>query len=117
MTKFQFVKINVLNSKLKALYDERASLESDIEFIRFMGGSGPLSKKRKESLIYCIENINKIKLKIERIIDQEKDEVAKTILYLRYIKGLTFQDISDKINYSISFVSKKLLKYKDYCSS
>ena len=117
MTKFQFVKLNVLSSKLKALYDEKANIESDIEFIRFLGGNSQLSDKRKELLINCIENTNKLKSKIERVIDQEKDETVKTILYLRYIKGLTFQDISDKINYSISFVSKKLLKYKDFCSS
>lgn len=113
MTKFQLVKLNVLNVKLKALYEEANCLKSDIEFIRFIGGNGTLSEKRKRQLINCIENTNKTKSKIERIIDQENDEVTKTILYMRYIKGLTFQDISDSINYSISFISKKLLKYRD----
>ncbi|MBR1844253.1 MAG: hypothetical protein IJ790_00815 [Lachnospiraceae bacterium] len=95
------------------LNEERSNIESDIEYIRFIGGKGTITKKRAKYILYNIESINKIKMQIEKRIFRVKNEVDRDILYLRFIKGLTIREIGDKINYSSSAVSRRLLKYEN----
>ena len=111
MTKYQLFKICNLNNKIKFLKKERENIESDIEFIKYIGKQSPLSEKRAQKITENIEKTNYYKNRIENIINKEKDEMIKQILWLKYVSNLTLKEISDTINYSTSTISKKLKKY------
>ena len=95
------------------LKEEKANIESDIEFIKFMGTHGYLSEKRKEKIVKNIEKTNNIIYKIENIINREKKEIDRQILFYRFVKGLTIKEISNITCYSTSSISRKLLKYEE----
>lgn len=111
INKEKIVKINRLSNYIKELQKERANVESDIEFIKCIGAAGPISERRKDLITYYIEQLNKYKIKIERLINSENNIEIKEILTLRYIQGLTIQEISDKMNYSVATIFRKLEWY------
>lgn len=92
---------------------EKVNIESDIEFIKFIGTQGVLSEKRKEKIVKNIEKTNKTIERIENIINKEKNEIDRQILFYRFIRGLTIKEISDIMCYSTSSISRKLLKYEE----
>ena len=108
----KLLNVKILSNRLKFYEEERVNIESDIELIKFISQKCPISKKRAYKLARTIEKINLYKMTIENYINNIENENDKNILYLRYVKGLTIEQISDRMNYSTTAIYYRLNKYE-----
>lgn len=58
----------------------------------------------ESDLLTAIEELQATQSAVQGVIDSLHDERHKNVLELRYIEGLDFEDIADKLNYSYSYV-------------
>ena len=84
---------------------ERQNIEYDLELIKDSDKNMEITKARLNKLAENIENLNKYKMWIEDIIENEKDETLKMILLYKY-QGKKLDEISEILNYSISYISQ-----------
>lgn len=115
MINFQLSKLKILRNRLRYYEEEKNNILLDIEMVKKMKKDCPISIKRVNKLIKSIEKVNLYKMRIENIIDTIDDEIDKNILYLKYIKGLTIEKISDTLNYSKSSIYYRIAKYNERC--
>lgn len=90
---------------------------SELELIRWIEGDLVNVQLEKNSRSSNLENdIEKLKIEIERLEQNKKeilrfietfDGVENQIIKLKYIDGMTLEEIAEKIGYSASYVRKK----------
>lgn len=95
---------------------------SELELVRWIEGDLVNIKLEKNSRSSNLENdIEKLKIEIERL-ENNKQEVIQLvdtfegveskIIKLKYIDGMTLEDIADEIGYSPSYIRKKHTEIK-----
>lgn len=102
--------INIqLNAKMEQIsqLNERRSkaIEIPMDKNRLMKIEKEISKLAEE---YAVEVLNLLKVESELTnkISKIKKPLSRTILQLRFINNLTWQEIADKVNYSLVHVKR-----------
>lgn len=91
--------------------------KSKLELARWVDGDLANVRIEKNSRsAYLEENIKKIEKELS-ILNEQKEEMLilidsfngldNQIMYCKYIKGMTLEEISEKIGYSVSYIQKK----------
>lgn len=111
-----------LKKRLEYLEEKIESLETvpSYDFSKMIVDGSHKNKNIQELIVELKDEYEKMKkevieecIKIERLIYENEDEELRNILSLKFISGLTWREIGERLNYDRTTVFKKYKKWMD----